>query len=77
MGSSKPPKKSAKISSYALNKVTKWVSDKGQGEMLSGSRILGCRHGDRKREEKRVREMCSSTNFIKTLELNELVNHIA
>lgn len=24
-----------------------------------------------------VREMCSGTNFIKTLELNELVNHIA
>lgn len=28
------PEKSAKISSYALNKVTKWVSVKGHGEVL-------------------------------------------
>jgi len=32
------PEKSAKISSYALNKVTKWVSVKGQGK-CSGSQI--------------------------------------
>lgn len=36
------PEKSAKISSYALNKVTKWVSVKGHGEVL-GVRDFGLR----------------------------------
>lgn len=53
-------------SQYTLNKVASPRPWPGRGLCwLKGRRVEG------------VREMCSGTNFIKTLELNELVNHIA